>query len=175
MMGDEVITAGRGRHIQLRVMEQGWTAARRKRFLDVLASASNVRLAAREVGVNPASAYALKRRDPAFAALWQEAIEQGYDRLEQALIEKARGQINEFPIEGGAVIVTGNGTDISNPAAMVDGRVEIDVKLAQWLLERQDRKRGKTGGRRPVQITREAVEAKILKKLDALARRRLTD
>ncbi len=49
----------------------------------------------------------------------------------------------------------------------------MDVKLAQWLLERHDR----VTRREPIALVskaadRKAVEAKILKKLDLLAKRR---
>ncbi|WP_325283850.1 hypothetical protein [Sphingomonas sp.] len=171
-MGDEIIARSGGRHVQLREVKHGWTAARRKQFLDVLATCANVKLAARTVGVHTTTAYSLKRRDPAFNALWQEAIDQGFDHLEQALIDKAFGNLNPDVLEPGEVVATGrvDGTGWP-PAVLIGDKVEIDVKLIQWLLERQERRRAKAFGRPRVPVTREAVEAKILKKLDALARR----
>lgn len=73
--------------VQRRVMRKdGWTKEARSRFLEVLRSTANVREAARAVGKRHCGAYALRKRDPGFAALWIEALEQGYAELEMMLI-----------------------------------------------------------------------------------------
>jgi hypothetical protein len=69
-----------------RERHDGWTAARRERFLDCLASQAHVRLACAVVGLSPQSAYRLRSRDPAFAAGWEDALRLGYDRAAQQLL-----------------------------------------------------------------------------------------
>jgi hypothetical protein len=60
--------------------------AARQRFLLALSATANVRLAARAAGFSHASFYARRRSDPVFAREWRDALAQGYDRLEHALI-----------------------------------------------------------------------------------------
>jgi hypothetical protein len=174
-MADEIITGGAGRHVQVRETK-GWTRARRARFLEVLATSANVRLSARAVGVDTTGAYALRKRDAAFAELWDEAMAQGYDTLEAALLERARGGVNAIVVEGRELTLVDEaaGPGIQPAAKLTEGGVEMDVKLAQWLLERQDRRVGRDQPGRVVGKApdRAAVEAKILKKLDQLAKRR---
>ncbi|MEG3163780.1 hypothetical protein U1701_04150 [Sphingomonas sp. PB2P19] len=69
-----------------------WTHDKRERFLDMVAATANVRMAAQDVGMSLTGAYALRRRDAAFAALWEEALEQGYGRLEAELLSSALGE-----------------------------------------------------------------------------------
>lgn len=51
----------------------GWTAARRARFLEHLAAGLDVKRACALVGLSRPKAYALRGRDAAFAAAWEEA------------------------------------------------------------------------------------------------------
>lgn len=67
----------------------GWTMARRTRFLEILRETSNVTEAVNAVGMTMAGAYALKNRDPGFARQWMEALEQGYAELEMMLLRQA--------------------------------------------------------------------------------------
>src|SRR3546814_16815097 len=73
----------------------GWTKARRGVFLAELAQSCNVARAHEAAGMGRASAYLLRRRDPAFAAQWQQALEAGYERLELALLRRARGAVGD--------------------------------------------------------------------------------
>jgi hypothetical protein len=52
----------------------GWTQARRARFLECLAASANVQRACLAVRMSRQSAYRLRRRDPAFAAAWDDAL-----------------------------------------------------------------------------------------------------
>ncbi|MGD9811367.1 MAG: hypothetical protein AB7U35_08545 [Sphingobium sp.] len=65
-----------------------WSERRKQDFLDVLKATCNVQEACRVVGMGAAGAYGLKKRDPAFAAAWQEAVEHGYAELELALLRQ---------------------------------------------------------------------------------------
>ena len=52
----------------------GWTPERRVTFCVNLAAGKNVTVAAASVGLSRKAVYALKKRDPDFAALWQTVL-----------------------------------------------------------------------------------------------------
>jgi len=54
-----------------------WTPDRAVTFIVTLAARHSVTLAAREAGMSRKAAYALKARDPAFAAAWAAAVKAG--------------------------------------------------------------------------------------------------
>ena len=56
------------------VRPDGWTADKRVTFCVTLAASGSVTFAAHSVDLSRKSAYALKKRDPTFAALWQKAV-----------------------------------------------------------------------------------------------------
>lgn len=64
-----------------------WTPRVEQRFLATLAATCNVKAACAEVGFTQASAYGHRKRWPAFARRWDEAIADGYARIEAALVE----------------------------------------------------------------------------------------
>ena len=66
-----------------------WTEEAEKVFFDHLAASCNVRLAAEACGFKPTSIYGRRRRHPHFAQRWQAALEQGYARIEMALVRRA--------------------------------------------------------------------------------------
>ena len=66
-----------------------WSDAAEARFLDHLAASCNVTTAARAAGFSPAALYQRRRNCPAFAQRWQAALEQGYARIEMALVQRA--------------------------------------------------------------------------------------
>ncbi len=65
-----------------RARKDGWTAERRTLFLDVLATTCNVAEAVRTVGMTVSSVYELRKRDAAFFAQWEEALERAWGELE---------------------------------------------------------------------------------------------
>jgi hypothetical protein len=81
-----------------------WTDAAEALFLDALAASCNVRWSAAQCGFSKEALYARRRRDPVFAAKWQEALVQGYVRLETGLVAAAIATIEgrtpdpNFPI-----------------------------------------------------------------------------
>lgn len=152
------IAGAKNRRLQISpVREGGWTKAKRAAFLDLLAATCNVRASAQQIGMNPASVYRLRRRDPQFADLWRAAILTGYDRLEEMLLAHAGAGVNDVAI----------GETEIEPAP-------FDPKLAMDLL-RQHRptieNRRKPPWGRLERSDRAEAEAALLKKLDALARR----
>ena len=67
----------------------GWTAKAKKEFLNVLKATCNVQEAVRSVGMSSAGVYYQRQHDPAFAAGWAEALEQGYAELEMHLLRQS--------------------------------------------------------------------------------------
>lgn len=62
----------------------------RTRFLDTLATSSNVTRAAEAAGINLARAYRTRRAEPDFARAWQAALTDGYLHLEMEVIRRLR-------------------------------------------------------------------------------------
>ena len=160
--GATVLQPGRGRPRQLRkAQERGWTRKRRAVFLDHLAATCNVTASATAAGLHWSSAYALRRRDSAFAEQWKAALATGYEGLEAMLIARARGAAAAAP-------EAEDGPAPPDPAAM-------DAELALHLLRQHA---GAVAGRvrRPGgklrRASSEELTGKILRLLAALARRR---
>lgn len=86
--GEGVRAAGKNGP-QLVSTEHQWSEEAEAGFLDALAASCNVRRAAATIGYTAATLYWRRRKDPAFAQRWQAAMEQGYVRIEAALIEAA--------------------------------------------------------------------------------------
>ncbi|MGK6318706.1 hypothetical protein [Sphingomonas sp. DT-204] len=132
-----------------------WTKALKTDFLDHLAASCDVKASARQIGVDPASVYALRRKDPGFAEGWSAALALGYELLETQLIGHA---------------LAGGGPTIDN------GRDPIDCDLALRLLaahrdhDRAGPARRRRGGPPLKRLSREELEAVLLKKLEAVER-----
>lgn len=80
------------------VRKDGWTKARREGFFAMLSATCNVRASAAAMGMTDCGAYYVRRRDPVFAGQWQEALAEGYGRLEQALMALALEGIDPAPV-----------------------------------------------------------------------------
>lgn len=89
--GEELVVRGSGeRLIQIRRARLGdWTPRLEARFLAALAACCNVSAAARAVGLSVSAAYQHYHRWPDFERRWEEALKEGYVRLEMALLESA--------------------------------------------------------------------------------------
>ena len=81
-------TGGVGAQLRA-VRKDGWTVQRRKIFIETLAATCNVTEAARVAERTLSSAYNLKRRDPAFAREWSQALSVGYAELEALLLRQS--------------------------------------------------------------------------------------
>lgn len=77
------------RLVQVKTNGSQWSDMAEEEFFNVLAASCNVRMAAAAVGFTTPTVYRQRRMRPDFAAKWQAAIEQGYARLEIALLEAA--------------------------------------------------------------------------------------
>ena len=86
------------------VRKNGWTPALRQKFLETLALTCNVSEAARVVGRNLSTVYYLKRRDPAFARAWKQALSIGHEELRALMLRQAL-----FGIEDEEIVLDAEG------------------------------------------------------------------
>ena len=197
--GATIIGTCKNRSIQVRAPRfDGWTKARRAQFLRVLGTTCNVRAAAADVGMGFGTAYALRLRDPAFAAAWAAALADGYDRLEEALLAAAiAGLSGDFVAETrdtgkraaedlAGEAASDDAIDFGSDGASDLGGISVPdtgvvrlasmqaVQVALAMLGRFRTAQAK-GGKRPKshrrRATVEETNASIAKKLDALAKR----
>ena len=118
----------------------------RRRFLEVLGMTANVSRAAREAGVGTACFYRLRLTDEAFRMAWEVALDEGCRQIELMLLAAALGE----PLAEG-----------------------VDRKLVlEMLARREARGKAAPAGIRGRQVAIETVERSLLRKLDALDRRR---
>jgi len=131
------------------VSARRWTKAKRTAFLKHLAATANVAAAARLAGESGSSAYLLRRYDADFAAAWADALQAGYDRLEQELLALALGE---------------HGGDERADAP------RVDKALGMQLLARLGGARGKQLGVTGADANA-AIERSLKRKLAALEKR----
>lgn len=73
----------------------GWSRARKVKFLHHLAQKGNVRWAAAECGMSAQGAYVLRRREPGFADAWDAALVLAREHAEQVLGARAIDGVEE--------------------------------------------------------------------------------
>lgn len=96
---NETVAATKGRRLQKRaVRDGGWTKEKREIFLKALADSCNVTWATKAAGMGEGSAHRLRRNDAAFAGMWEEALQIGYDRLESTLLTRALEGVNAIEV-----------------------------------------------------------------------------
>jgi len=86
------------------VRHDGWTPFARRLFLSVLADTGRVSAACNWSHMSKQSAYALRARDPLFAAGWDAACEIARTQLADALFEKAIDGVTETVTKDGEVV-----------------------------------------------------------------------
>ncbi len=84
-----------------------WTRDVRNRFFDQLAASGDVARAAAAVGKTAVSAYAQRRRSASFAATWRAVLDDGYERLEAALVRQVLGENDTHVDVAAALLVAG--------------------------------------------------------------------
>ena len=80
----------------VRTAGRRWSDEAEALFLDRLAASCNVTYAAEATGFSREAIYRRRRTDPAFAERWQAALEQGYARIEMALVRRAADALEGF-------------------------------------------------------------------------------
>jgi hypothetical protein len=84
----------------------GWTPFARRLFLEVLAETGRVSTACEYTRLTRQSAYALRARDPLFAASWDAACELARQPLADALYERAVDGVTDTITKDGEVVAT---------------------------------------------------------------------
>jgi hypothetical protein len=117
--GTVVVAALRGRR-------DGWTVARQRVFLEVLADTGRVSEAARRAGMSRVAAYRLRRHPAAadFAYGWDLAVLEAMRRVEEVALERALWGEEEALLRDGVVVAV--------------RRRPCDVRLLVKMLERAD-------------------------------------
>jgi hypothetical protein len=88
------------------VRRDGWSEARKARFLEHLAGRGNVRAACAVVGLSHEAAYQLRRRDALFARAWTAALVLAREASAQVLACRALDGIEEEVWSRGEVVGT---------------------------------------------------------------------
>jgi hypothetical protein len=155
---DLVITNGGGFPIQRKVRSDGWTRARRQTFLDTLAATCNVTESCRAAGMALRAVYPLKARDAEFAAAWDRAIAEGFDRLRTQALEHC----------GAGLPIDCDGSAAAPPPFDFEKALRL---LYFYRAQDEGVASGRTGRKRR-NATREETNAALIKAL-AAARKRI--
>jgi hypothetical protein len=149
---NELIAAHKGRKLQKRTMRRKiFGKARQEIFLAELAASCNVRSAAGAAGICTTTAYLKRRTCPLFRAAWQEALEEGYARLEAAMLEAALKALRPKTKTGATPPITG-----------------MDATTAMHLLREHKKglagiteRRGRAPGSAPIEEACDRLEKKL--------------
>jgi hypothetical protein len=115
--GTAVASAGGARH-------DGWTGERMAKFCEALADTGLVVEACLAAGKSTVGAYALRRRDPVFAAAWEAALTIARERLADSLLARSiEGSVEQYYKDG----------------VLVGEKRVIDNRLGLAILRRLDR------------------------------------
>jgi hypothetical protein len=104
----------------------GWSAARQRTFLSILAETGSVHLASSAARLSARGAYRLRTRSPAFARAWDTALQLSVGRLSAIVLDRA---------------INGRVEQIYSGGNLVGERRVPNDKLLTWLLARLDPKR----------------------------------
>jgi hypothetical protein len=130
-----------------------WTDAAAAQFLDRLAASCNVMLSADAAGFCVETVYKHRRENPVFAQRWQAALEQGYARIEMALVRRAADAMEGLAPDPATPI----------PEMTVDQALKV---LSRHRATVEGRGRGRRGWTRPRSL--DEVSESILTKLEAI-------
>ena len=154
-MGETVIGGHNRRRLQVKAargsqtakpQRREFTAERKVEFLAHFAATCNALAAAKATGVSNSTVYDHRRTDEQFRLAWEEALDQGYARLEAQLVREASEPIVVEPDE-----------DAAEAAAR-----EIDARTALAILEAYRRNRGaRPGDILPRHSDAEAARARL--------------
>jgi hypothetical protein len=103
------------------------TLSARDEFLGYLRAGNTITFAARAIGMSRQGVYDHKASDPAFAAEWDQAVDEGIDVLEQEAKRRAVEGVSKPIVQGGRIV-----TDADGNALVVR---EYSDKLLEMLLK----------------------------------------
>jgi hypothetical protein len=93
LAGSRVRIGPNGKVMRVKTGGWQWSEEAEEVFFDHLAATCNVTAAAAAVGFTTPTVYRLRRMRPEFAARWPVALEQGYAKLEMALLQAANDSL----------------------------------------------------------------------------------
>jgi hypothetical protein len=130
--GHELVVSGtNGRRTQVRRAKLSqWTPKVEQRFLAVVMATANVKLACREVGLWPPSAYNHRKRFPGFAKAWDQAVEIGQCAVESRIHENIGYFFDR---------------ELPEPEAPMQNITVTDAIRLVRMYERRERERGRRG------------------------------
>lgn len=159
--GSMVRVGPTGREQLVRSSGWQWSEEAEEIFLDALAASCNVTHAAEQAGFCTPTVYRQRRLRPEFAERWQAALEQGYARLEQALLQSALDSMS------------GVAFDENRPIPRMSVDQAMNVLRAHRNEVRGDGRRGPGQANRPPRL--DEVRGSILKRIEAVKRARAPD
>lgn len=153
-MAEDVVGRRAGRTMRIKNRGWFWSEEIEDAFFDHLAANGNVSAAADAVGFGTPTVYRQRQRRPEFAARWQAAIEQGYVRLEIALLEAANDTL------------AGKEFDAERPIPKMTIEQAMNVLRAHQNLIANNGRAGPGNRAKPRPL--EEVRASILRKVEAI-------
>lgn len=149
--GSRVRYGENGRAKRIKTGGAQWSDEAEELFFDVLAASCNVRMATAETGFTTPTVYCQRRLRPEFSMRWAVALEQGYARLEMALVEAACDTLD------------GAEFDTERPIPKMTVEQAMNVLRAHRNAVEGDGKRGpgRHARRRSFEDVRESVAKKI--------------
>lgn len=130
--------------------KNSFTPAKREKFLSHFAATCNTKASARAAGISHATVYAWRRKDQGFARAFEQALEEGYLRLE--------AEVLRLSVE--ALSFT------ADEEAAEEARGKVDVRTALAVLESYRRHAGKRPGEMLVhRADEETVRARLEERL----------
>jgi hypothetical protein len=141
------------------------TAREKQAFLDHLSRCSNASASAEAAGRSYDGFNEIRKRDPEFAALWQDALQAGYAYVEALILERSRIALEaEKPKEGES--------EAARQGAQFALSMDADQILRLMTLHKRTVNGGRRGGNAPrPAASEEEAAAAIMKKLAVLRRR----
>ena len=91
-----------------------WSLQAEEVFLEHLAATANVQASCAAAGFTTTAVYKQRMANPAFAARWQAALENGVARLEMLLVESAAATLEGTPLGGDHPIPRMSVDDVMN-------------------------------------------------------------
>lgn len=90
----------------VRKRQPRWSDEAERVFLDTLAVTCNVGTAVAATGFSTTTAYYHRRTRPAFAQAWSEALQLGYERLEERMLQAAERTLTGADPDGVLPVLT---------------------------------------------------------------------
>lgn len=158
--GFEVIRRGANGKLQLAAARpRRWTERDEAAFLDLLRQSGNVAASARAVGFDPSSVWERRRKWPAFARAWDEALDEACAALEFRLATLGSDLV---PAEGG---------EAAKGAKAPPFDPDFALRFLKW---HHERRAGRGPRRAPREPSMAEVRESILRRIEAIERHRRT-